>query len=102
MNPHRAGSTHDNKSITEEQRCRRCLDLLVSDLLLSSPNSTSTTGSDETDLSTSAGSSADGGGLTNMLMVTTTVGMLNGIHSNTTNLRPRVPLCLVLVVGVTR
>merc|ERR1719266_218327 len=34
-----------------------------------------------------------------MLMVTTTVGMLHGVHRNTTNLRPAVPLSLVLVVG---
>merc|ERR1712002_1243567 len=34
-----------------------------------------------------------------MLMVTTTVGMLDGVHSNTTNLRPAVALNPVLVVG---
>lgn len=33
------------------------------------------------------------------LMVTTTEGMLDGVHSNTTNLRPAVTLNLVLVVG---
>merc|ERR1719192_539189 len=32
-------------------------------------------------------------------MVTTTVGMLDGIHGHTTNLRPRVPLSLVFEVG---
>jgi len=32
-------------------------------------------------------------------MVTTTEGMLDGVHSNTTNLRPAVTLNLVLVVG---
>merc|ERR1719209_2273577 len=32
-------------------------------------------------------------------MVTTTVRMLDGIHGHTTNLRPRVPLSLVLEVG---
>merc|ERR1719495_2261636 len=32
-------------------------------------------------------------------MVTTTVRMLDGIHGHTTNLRPRVPLSLVLKVG---
>merc|ERR1719203_2272696 len=36
-----------------------------------------------------------------MLMVTTTVGMLDGVHRNTTNLRPAVSLSLVLVVGTT-
>ena len=34
-----------------------------------------------------------------MLMVTTTMGMLNGVHSNTTNLGPGVTLDLVFVVG---
>merc|ERR1719209_31024 len=32
-------------------------------------------------------------------MVTTTVRMLDGVHGHTTNLRPRVPLSLVLEVG---
>ena len=48
---------------------------------------TGPSGGDETDLATSRGSSLDSGGLTNMLMVTTTVGMLDGVHSNTTNLK---------------
>ncbi len=34
-----------------------------------------------------------------MLMVTTTVGMLDGVHSHTTHLGPAVALHLVLVVG---
>ena len=34
-----------------------------------------------------------------MLMVTTTVGMLDGIHSHTANLGPAVTLDLELVVG---
>merc|ERR1719511_17741 len=34
-------------------------------------------------------------------MVTTTVGMLNGVHSHTTHLRPAVTLDLVHVVGTT-
>merc|ERR1719365_97974 len=66
---------------------------------LSSSDSTSTSSSNKTDLTTSAGSSLNGGGLTNMLMVTTTMGMLNGIHSNTTNLRPAVSLSLIFVVS---
>ncbi len=36
-----------------------------------------------------------------MLMVTTTEGMLNGVHSHTTDTWPAVPLGLVLVVGAT-
>merc|ERR1719219_1225487 len=34
-------------------------------------------------------------------MVSTTVGMLHGVHSNTTNLGPAVPLDFVFVVGTT-
>jgi len=34
-----------------------------------------------------------------MLMITSSVGMLNGIHSNTTNLWPAVPLHFVFVVS---
>merc|ERR1719186_670904 len=65
----------------------------------SSPDSTRPPGGDETDLPTGAGASLHGGGFANMLMVTTTVGMLYGVHGNTTNLRPAVPLRLVLVVS---
>ena len=53
---------------------------------LSSPDSTGPAGGDETDLLTGGGSSADGGSLTDMLVVTSSVGMLDGVHSNTTNL----------------
>ena len=53
---------------------------------LSSSDSSGSSGSDETDLLTSAGAPPDGGGLANVLMVSTTVGMLHRVHSNTTNL----------------
>merc|ERR1719210_2135182 len=36
-----------------------------------------------------------------MLMVTTTVGMLDGVHGHTSDLRPAVPLDSVLVVRTT-
>ena len=36
-----------------------------------------------------------------MLVVTTTVGMLDGVHGHTTHLRPAVTLDLVLVVSTT-
>mmetsp|Transcript_5753 Transcript_5753/g.8868 ORF Transcript_5753/g.8868 Transcript_5753/m.8868 type:complete len:215 (-) Transcript_5753:63-707(-) len=39
--------------------------------------------------------------MTNMLMITTTMWMLDWIHSNTTHTRPRIALCFVLVVGIT-
>merc|ERR1712006_62196 len=68
---------------------------------LSSSDSSGSSGSDETDLLSSAGSPPDGGGLANVLMVTTTVGMLHGVHGNTTNLGPAVPLDFVFVVSTT-
>jgi len=37
----------------------------------------------------------------NMLVVTTTMGMLDWIHGHTTNLRPAVPLHTELVIGIT-
>jgi len=73
-----------------------CLILLL--VLLSTTDPTGPAGGDETDLATSGRSPLDGGGLADMLMVTTTVGMLNGVHGNTTHLGPAVPLHLVLVV----
>merc|ERR1712243_333353 len=75
--------------------------LVLLGILLSSPDSTSPPGSNQTDLATSRCSSLYGGSLSNMLMVTTTVGMLYRVHRHTTDLRPVVPLNLVLVIGST-
>jgi len=61
---------------------------------------TSSSGGDETDLSSSGGRSADGGRLSDVLMVTTTVGMLDGVHGHTSHLGPAVSLGLVFVVGI--
>jgi len=61
---------------------------------------TGSSGGDETDLSSRRSSSSNGRRFTNVLMVTTTVGMLDGVHSHTTNLGPAVSLGLVFVVGV--
>ena len=63
-------------------------------LLLASSNSAGSSGGDETDLLTGRGASLDGRSLTDVLMVTTTVGMLDGVHGNTSNLGPAVPLNL--------
>merc|ERR1719208_532017 len=49
---------------------------------LCTTETTSTTGSDKTDLATSGCISSDSRSFTNMLMVTTTMGMLNGVHGN--------------------
>merc|ERR1712244_176322 len=75
--------------------------LILVEVLLSSTDPTSSPGSDKTDLATSGCSSHDSGGLTDVLMVTTTVGMRNRVHGHTTHLRPAVTLNLVLVVRAT-
>lgn len=75
--------------------------LFVLGITLSTTDPTGTTGSDETDLTTGGGASLDGRSLTDVLMVTTTVGMLHRVHGHTTHLRPAVALHLVLVVGTT-
>merc|ERR1719427_601238 len=64
-------------------------------------DTTSTTGSNKTDLSTGGGVTAYGGWETDMLMISTTVGMFNGIHTNSTNLGPAVSFHFVLVVRST-
>jgi hypothetical protein len=56
--------------------------------LLSTTQQTSSSGSDETSLLTLCGITGDCRGFTNMLMITTTVRMIDGIHGNTTSLWP--------------
>jgi len=62
---------------------------------------TSATGSDETDLLARGSITTDGGGLTKVLMVTTTMRVVHRVHGNTLHIGPSVTLCLVLPVGVT-
>jgi hypothetical protein len=66
---------------------------------LTSTESTSSSGGDETDLLTVRSVTANGRGVTDVLMVTTTMRMFYRIHSNTTNSGPGVTLSLVLVVS---
>lgn len=66
---------------------------------LATSQSTGSTRSDQTDLATVRSISSDGRGLTDVLVVTTTVRMLDWVHGHTTHLRPVVALHLVLVVG---
>jgi len=77
----------------------RCLFLLEE--LLATAKDTGTAGGDKTDLGTGRGITGDGGGVTNVLMVTTTMRMLDGIHRATTDLGPAITLDLVLVEVVT-
>lgn len=53
---------------------------------------TGATGSNKTNLLTGGGVAGEGRGLTNVLVVTTTVGVVDGVHSNTTSTGPRVAL----------
>jgi len=59
---------------------------------------TSSSGGNKTNLMTTGSISSDCRRMTNMLMVTTTVRMLDGVHSNTSNSRPMRSLCLHLEV----
>ena len=61
---------------------------------------TGTSGRNKTHFGTSRTSARDRGSVSNVLMVTTTVGMLHRVHGHTTDLGPRVALHLVLAVGV--
>jgi len=68
--------------------------LLVLDLEATA-NETSAAGSNKTSLLTDGAITTAGRGVTNMLLVTTTVGMVDGVHSNTTDAG------VVVLLGVT-
>jgi hypothetical protein len=67
--------------------------------LLSTTQQTRPSGSDETGLLTLSGVSRNGRRLTNMLVVTTTVRVIDGVHGNTTSLGPAVTLDSELMFG---
>jgi hypothetical protein len=66
--------------------------------LLGTTEETSAASSNETSLLTLGGVTGDGRGFTNVLVVTTTVWMIDGVHSNTTSLGPGVALDSKLVL----
>ena len=68
--------------------------------LASSTDETSSTGSNETALLSAGSVSTHGSGVTNVLMVTTTMRMLDGVHGNTSNSGPVSLLGVGLEVGV--
>ena len=70
-------------------------------LLDATTQTTSAAGGDETDLLTGRATAANSGGVANVLMVATTVGVINGVHCDTTNLGPLVTLGPVLVASAT-
>ena len=68
---------------------------------LTTTNTAGTAGSDQSDLLAGRAVAGDGRGVTNVLMVTTTVRVLNGVTGNTTDLGPAVVLGAEAVVRVT-
>jgi len=77
--------------------------LTLLDDLSGTSDETGSSGGNETDLLTSRLVSSDGRRVTDVLMVTTTVRMLDGVHGNTSNSGPVVSLSLLLeprVVGL--
>jgi hypothetical protein len=73
--------------------------VLVADLLFTTAKTAGTAGSNHTNLLTGDGVALDSGGVTDVLVITTTVRVLNGVHSHTTDHRPPVALSGVLVVS---
>lgn len=65
-------------------------------LLLLTSDETGSSSGDQTNLLTSGLVTSNGRWMTDMLMVTTTMGMLNGVHGNTSNSWPVVSLSLCL------
>jgi len=76
----------------------RSLALLL-EKFASTSDDTSSLGGDETTLLTAGSVSTGSSGVTHVLMVTTTVRMLDGVHGNTSNSGPVSLLGVSLVVG---
>jgi len=68
---------------------------------LTTTNTAGAAGGDETALLSGRARAADSGGVSNVLMVTTTVRVLNGVTGDTTDVRPAVALGAEAEVGVT-
>jgi len=67
-------------------------------ILLTTSNETSSSGTSETDLLTRGSELTDGRRVTDMLVVTTSVGMVHGVHGHTSDSGPHLPLGLEFVV----
>ena len=68
--------------------------LLLEEQLAATSDGTSSLGGDETAFLTAGGVSSRRGWVTDVLMVTTTVGMLDGVHGDTSNSGPVSLLCV--------
>jgi len=88
------------RSYPKQNRTIRCsLVVLDEGDLATTADDTSTSGGDKTDLLTARSVSPGGSGVTHVLMVTTTVRMLDGVHRNTSHDRPVTLLGVGPVVG---
>lgn len=76
-----------------------CSILLLEKELAASSDGAGSLGGDETTLLTAGGVTSGGRGVTNVLMVTTTVRMLDGVHGNTSDSGPVSLLGVGSVVG---
>ena len=74
--------------------------LVLLENLSTTSDETGSSGSDKTALLSSGGISSDGRWVTNMLMVTTTMRMLDWVHSDTSNSWPVLSLSSGLEPGV--
>ncbi len=86
-------------SILKEGKECNTKSLLEFQVLPASSDLTGSLGGDQTCLLTSWGLSANSRRMSDMLMVTTTMGMVNGIHSNTSSDGPVLSLVLKFVKG---
>ena len=91
---------HYNIQITDTIPRADKSSLLLDDIFSTSSITGSSSG-DQTSLLTWASQSINGRSMTNMLMVTTTVWMLDGIHSDTSNLWPILSLIFKFEFGNT-
>lgn len=80
-------------------RDEACSLLALLEKLAATSDGTGSLGGNETTLLTAGSVSPGGRGVTNVLMVTTTVRMLDGVHGNTSNSGPVALLGVGLVVG---
>lgn len=97
-------ATNKEQKRAKGKLCTGCLppfDLVVLCLSGGTLAETGTPGTDETGLLTGWRRTADGRGVTNVLVVTTTVWVVHRVHGNTTGSWPRVALDAELVVGTT-
>lgn len=77
-----------------------CSSFALLDDLLGTSDEASSAGGNETDLVASGGAAGHGRGVTDVLVVTTTVRMLDRVHGDTSDARPVVSLRLGLVPAV--